>query len=451
MGSLFVKDREFYQRLVTVAFPIILQSCITIGINMLDTLMLGSFGEAYLSATSLSNQFFNLYQIICMGLGGGAAVLTAQAWGRRDITAIHKTMTIMLWLTVGIGALFTAVMLVVPQTVMSVYTSDATVIADCVLYYKWLVWAFVINGLSLTLTQVLRSTGKMQIPLYSSIVGFVTNIFFNYALIFGHFGFPRMELEGAALATLIARCCECLMTVVYVFFTDKDIGYRFRSLFESCAGYVQPYITYALPVLASDFLLGIGNNLIAIIMGHISAAFVAAYSITAVVQQMLNVFTSGVMFASSTITGNTLGRGEVQKAYDQGKTFITLSVIFGVIGSVIIFFLKGPIISYYNIADSTKEIAASLMNSVALILIFRMSASVLTKGVLRAGGDTKFLLKADILFLFCASVPLGALAGLVLHLSSFWTYFFLNIDQVIKSIWCIGRFRSKKWINVLEK
>ena len=101
MGSLFVRDRQFYRHFFVIALPVVLQSCITIGVNMLDTIMLGSFGEGYLSATSLSNQFFNLYQIICMGLGGGAAVLTAQAWGRKHVTdrinaiavAIHAGMT----------------------------------------------------------------------------------------------------------------------------------------------------------------------------------------------------------------------------------------------------------------------------------------------------------------------------------------------------------------------
>ena len=120
-----------------------------------------------------------------------------------------------------------------------------------------------------------------------------------------------------------------------------------------------------------------------------------------------------------------------------------MSVILGIIGAAVIYLLKWNIIDYYNISDETKKIADSLMNGVSVILVFRMMCSVLTKGVLRGGGDTKFLLVADVLFLFCASIPLGALAGLVWHLSAFWTFFFLNIDNIIKSVWCLNRFTSK--------
>ena len=136
MNRFFISDKRFYKKLLSIAVPIILQSSITIGINLLDTLMLGDFGEGYLSATSLSNQFFSLYQIMCMGLGGGAAVMTAQAWGRQDQDGIHKALTIMLYLTVAIGSIFTVLTLIIPGPIMRIYTDDESVVRDCIVYYK---------------------------------------------------------------------------------------------------------------------------------------------------------------------------------------------------------------------------------------------------------------------------------------------------------------------------
>ena len=78
------------------------------------------------------------------------------------------------------------------------------------------------------------------------------------------------------------------------------------------------------------------------------------------------------------------------------------------------------------------------MDAILIIVIFQSMSSILTKGVLRGGGDTKFLMLADILFLWVASIPLGAIAGLVLHLPAFWIYVCLKLDQIIKPIWCIG-------------
>ena len=95
-------------------------------------------------------------------------------------------------------------------------------------------------------------------------------------------------------------------------------------------------------------------------------------------------------------------------------------------------------------------IAQQLMNSIALIVVFQAVNSILTKGVLRGGGDTKFLMVADILFLWIVSVPFGALAGLVWHLDAFWIYFLLKVDQVIKAVWCVFRLKSGKWIKTIS-
>ncbi len=448
--SLFVKDKSFYKGFFVIALPVVLQSCITIGVNMLDTIMLGSFGEGYLSATSLSNQFFNLYQIICMGLGGGAAVLTAQAWGRKDNEAIKKTITIMLRISIVVALMFTAASYFFPRQIMMIYTNETTVLDDCERYFKYLSFAFFFQGIALTLTQVLRSVKEAKVALYSAIMAFFMNIFFNYSLIFGKFGMPRMEIEGAALATLIARIGECAFICIYVFKLDKKMNYRIKDMTMKCQDYLKPYLHYGLPVLCSDFLLGLGNNAVAVIMGHISKTFVAAYSISSITQQMCNIFTTGVTNASGVIIGNTLGEGKREEVYEQGKTFIGMSVILGIAAAIVIYVIKAPVIGMYNITEETRAIADSLMNGVSFMIIFRMMGSVLTKGVLRGGGDTKFLMFADILFLWCASVPLGYLAGIILKLSAFWTFFFLNIDHLIKSCWCLLRFKSKKWICVLK-
>ena len=76
-----VRDKAFYRKVLQIAIPIALQSLITIGVNMMDTIMLGSMGETQLSASSLANQFVHVYQIFCMGLGMGASVLIARFWG----------------------------------------------------------------------------------------------------------------------------------------------------------------------------------------------------------------------------------------------------------------------------------------------------------------------------------------------------------------------------------
>jgi len=430
-----------------MAVPIVLQSLITIGVNLLDTLMLGSYGEIQLSASSLANEFINIFHILCMGMGYGAAVLTAQYWGSQDIPALKKVVTIMLRICLVLASLFTLVTVFLPEGLMRIYTTDEAIIEKGVLYFRISAPTYLMMGLSLTLTAILRSVREVKLPLISSIVAFFVNIFFNWVFIFGNLGAPEMQIEGAALGTLIARFVEVIMIGGYFLFTDKKIGYRMKDLFVSCKAYIPLYIKYSIPVLVSDALLAFGNNAVSMIMGRIGASFVAANAIVAQVTRMSTVFTQGVSNASSVITGNTLGAGDKDKTYRQGITFLCLSVIIGLFAGGIILAICPLIIGGFNITTETTTIAYQLMYAVAIMVVFQSVQSVLTKGVLRGGGDTRFLMVADVLFLWLASIPLGYLAGLVYHLSAFWIYVALKADWMIKSVWCTVRLVKGKWLK----
>lgn len=449
MGKL-LGTKEFYRRVCAVAVPIALQSMITIGVNMLDTIMLGSLGETALSTSSLANQFINIYQIACMGLGMGASVLVSRFWGMKDGRSIKKTITIMFRLCILVGLIFTVLTILLPGPIMRIYTPDPEIIEKGVEYFRWSIPTYLLLGLSLTATIVIRSVKAVKVPLICSVFSFFANLFFNWVFIFGNLGAPRMEVAGAALGTVLARIIEFTAIMIYFLVLDKKIRYQIKDLFLDCHDLVAEYIRISIPVIISDSLLALGNSAIAMIMGRIGAAFVAANSITVVTQQLTTVLTQGISQAGCIITGHTLGEGKREQAQREGYQFLAFGVMVGIVASGIILIINEPMVSMYNITSETREIALQLMDAVALILIFQSANSILTKGVLRGGGDTKFLMVADILFLWIASVPLGILAGLYLKLPAFWIYFFMKIDQIIKSIWCVFRLRSGKWIKVIK-
>ena len=450
MSRLFVKEKSFYKLILSIAVPVVLQNMITIGVNIMDTLMLGNYGEIQLSASSLANEFINIYHIMCMGMSMGAAVLTAQYYGAGNNPSLKKIVTIVLRMGLVIAAAFTVVTLLFPEELMRLYTPDEAVIEKGVLYFRISAVTYVLLGVSLILTNILRTVHQVRFPLVLSIVTFFVNVFFNWVFIYGRLGAPEMQIEGAALGTVIARLVECGSLVTYFFVFDKRIGFRIKDLFMKCGDHVRVYITYAIPVMVSDTLLALGNSAVSIIMGHIGASFVAANSIISQTVRLSTVFNQGLSSASSVITGNTLGKGERDKAYHQGVTFLCLSILIGLAAAVIILLISPLLVESFNITQETKDIAYQLMASVSVMMVFQTVQSVLTKGVLRGGGDTRFLMLADILFLWLASIPLGYLCGLVWHLSPFWIYAALKIDWVIKSVWCIFRLRSKKWIRVVQ-
>jgi putative MATE family efflux protein len=445
--QLFVRDKQFYKTTVKIAVPIVLQSMITIGVNMMDTFMVGKLGEVQLSATSLANEFINIFHIMCMGMGYGAAVLTAQYWGAKDIPSLKKITAIMLRICLVLATLFMVLTLAAPEWIMKLYTKDTAIIAEGEKYFTISAFTYLLLGLSLTLTAIMRSVREVKLPLITSIIAFFVNIFFNWVFIFGNLGAPAMGVEGAALGTLIARVVETGIIAGYFLFLDKKVEFRIPDIFVNCREYIPRYLKYCIPVLISDTLLAFGNNMVAVIMGHIGAAFVAANAIVAQVQRMSTVFTQGVSNASSVITGNTLGTGDKKKTYEQGVTFLSLSVLIGLVAGGIILAICPLIVGGFDLADDTRQIADQLMYAVAIMIIFQSVNSVLTKGVLRGGGDTRFLMVADILFLWLASIPLGYLAGLVLHLPAFWIYAALKADWVIKSVWCTFRLLKGNWMK----
>lgn len=450
MQALFIKDKEFYKNVAKISIPIALQGLITTGVNMMDTVMVGAVGETELSAVSLANQFINIFHIFCMGIGMGASVLVSRYYGMKDKPALKKTVAIMLRLTLIMALLFCVATVFLPKQIMKIYTTESDIITLGIEYLRYSVISYFFLGLSLTSTIVLRNVGLVKIPLYTSIGAFFVNVGANYIFIFGKFGAPKMGVAGAALGTLIARIFEFIIICGYLFLKDKEIGFRVKDLFMKVGALWKEYIRISIPVLISDGILALGNNSVAMVIGRLGESFVAANAVTAVTQQLSSVMIQGFSQAGSIVTGHTLGQGDREKALRQGYAFLGIGIIFGFVAAGIITLINAPIIAAYNLSDETKSIAEQLMLSISIIIVFQATNSIMTKGVLRGGGDTKVLMTADNIFLWVASIPLGILAGLVLHLPAFWIYFALKIDQVLKAFWCVIRLRSGKWIKKIR-
>lgn len=444
-------DRDFYKRLFKIAVPVILQSLITTGVNLVDNIMLGQLTETALSAATQANQFITLFIFAIMGISMGASVLSSRFWGAKDIPALKKVITIALRFGLVLGLCFTLADIFLPRQIMGLYfkPTETAEIAAGTVYLRWSTVTFLLMSVAFVLTNIMRSAGLNNVPLIASACAFGINIGANYIFIFGKLGAPAMGVAGAALGTVIARVVETGI-ILFFFLRDKTIHYRVRDILTPCSDLVGQFLKISVPVLLSDSLLGLGDNALAIIMGQIGSGFVSANSITMVVQRVSTIFITGLSFSGCFLTGQVLGEGRRAAAEKQGYTYTLLGLVIGAAAAVIIQLMSSSVINAYNITPETREIARQLMNAVCIIVIFRSTNSILTKGVLRGGGDTRFLLVADMTTMWLLAVPLGAIAGLLLHLNAFWTYLCLYSDQVVKAVWCIGRLRSGKWIKKIK-
>lgn len=446
--SILIHDKDFYKKVLLIGAPISAQQIITVGVNMMDTIMLGQLDETALSASSMAVQVHNLFHFMCMGMSMGAAVLIARYWGAGEEKSLRKTLALMYRFCLVLAGLFTLVVGLLPGPVLSLLTNDPDVIGEGIRYLRWTLPCFFLYGLSTCTTHVLRNLRQMRIPLYTAIGAFFINVGANWVFIFGKFGAPAMGVAGAALGTLISRIFEFSVICGYFFLREKRLRFRPGDVFATPCGDLLPeYARISIPVLISDTLLGIGNTATVSIVGHVNKVFMSAYTITTVTQQVSTVFSTGLGQAALIVTGNTLGEGDREKAQKQGYTLTLLALVVGAVAGAFVVAIAPAVVGYYRIAPETYAVAMELMDAVGVIIVFMMTGSILTKGVLRGGGDTRFLLVADILFLWCVSVPLGYLASQVWHWRPFWILFALRVDHLLKSLLCLVRLRSGKWMK----
>jgi len=447
-----LRNRNFYQKTLLILVPVLLQQLITVGINFLDNIMVGGFGEAQISGVAFGNQFYSLFQFVCMGLGSGATVMASQFWGAKKYDELRPVAAIALRLTLGLSVLFTLFAVAAPEAVLRIYTNQPNVIAAGTPYMRLVGCTFIMAGLSSTATYLLRSTNQVRIPLISSIIAFCLNLFFNWVFIFGHFGAPRLEAVGAAVGTLIARAFEVVFIFGYFVLKEKHYKFRLPNLWNlPCAHILRTYMKYSLPVLISDTMLGIGLALISIIVGHMSEEMVAARAIIGSMTQILSVVNMAMAGASAVVIGNSVGDNRLDRAMREGIAYCVIAVAIGCVGSVAMMLIGELYLSLYTVSEATMETARSLMVVVKILMPFQMLSYVTSKGILRGGGDTKFLLFGDIILLWTISIPLGALAAFVWNMTPFWVFMFLQAEYALKGILCGGRFLSKKWIKVIAK
>ena len=452
---IFVRDRNFYRVILSLAIPMTLQNVMQLLLNMMDTVMLGRLqdsSEALISAANFANQPYFVYSLFLFGMVSGMSVLIAQYWGKGDTDAINSIAGIAITAAIVVGGLFTLVCYLFTPEVMSLFTDSEEVIELGVKYLRIVLASYIIASLTSLLCGIMRSTEQVGIALGSNTVGIITNIVLNYCLIFGKFGFPRMEIEGAALATLIAKVVEFAIVLIYVIFVDKRVRLSFSRMFRIKREMVGDFIRYSLPVICNETMWGLGITLHSVIIGHISDAAYAAYTVANIIEKIGLLSAIGFANATQIIIGKEIGAGRSKNAYPYAKTMLAASAILGVIMSGVVLLVRVPAVSLFDVADSTKEAAANIIAVMSVIIFIKSFNTTAIVGVMRGGGDTKTAMIFDFVPMWVFSILLGAIAAHIIGLPVWWVYACLMSDEVLKSGFCLFYVKSKRWIrNVTRK
>lgn len=442
------KNPRFYRQVVLVGLPVAFQQAINIGVNLMDTVMVGALGENALSASSLANQYYYLYYILCLGISGGACVLSAQYWGAGNKAMVRQVWRLSMYIAGGSAILFAVVTGTLPHAIMGVYTTQPEMIELGSQYLRVTAWIFFFHGTSLIMVNLLRTVGVLYLGLIVSGLSFFTNIFFNYVFIFGKFGAPRLGIAGAAVGTLISRGLEFAITFGYLLGVQKYIAFRPKDFVGKLdPAMMRSFLTTGMPPIISDGMYTVGDNILSVILGHMGAAVVSGQAITLATMRFCTAFLMGLSNASSVMIGQAVGRGEQAAVQRQSRTFFLLSVVGGLAGGVLIELASPFVVGLYDLSPEAMDATMQMMHAMSLLMVFQAAQSVMSKGVLRGGGDTRFLMAADLIFMWGLNIPLGYLAGLHWGWAPFWVFICLKLDTICKTFLCLWRMVCSHWIR----
>lgn len=444
---LISKEKKLYQLIVSIALPIALQNLITFAVGMIDTMMLGSLGEIELSAAAIGNNLFFILMVLMFGLAGGSNILISQYWGKGDVKSIHKILAIMYRGCLIITSIFIGIALFIPRVFIKLYTSDIRVIEAGSAYLRIVAIGYIFYAITNCTIMILRSVKTVKISLVVYTASLVVNAFFNWVFIFGNLGAPALGVKGAAIATVLARITEFTIVMCFMIFFEDKIILKVKHLLKVDKVILKDFISNCTPVLFNELLWSSGSTMISIIIGRLGTETVAANSISNVVFQFVTVFIFGLSNATAVIIGNTIGEGENERAVEYARTIGILSILMGLMAAGVICIIKPIVVDFYNVSELTKSIAKEIMSVTSIIVIFQSLGINMMMGVLRGGGDARFVLINDIVFMWIVAIPLGAIAAFVLKWPVAAVFFIVKSDEIIKSIISVIRVLSGKWVR----
>ncbi|BCJ93287.1 MATE family efflux transporter [Anaerocolumna cellulosilytica] len=442
-----MERKQFYKLVLSLVIPMALQNLINVGVTSADVIMLGKVGETVLSASSLAGQVQFIMTLIFFGLTSGAAVLTAQYWGKKDIRTIEKVLGITMRFALIVGIFFTAVVLVFPAQIMRIFTSEEPVIREGVDYLRIIAFSYIFIAITMIYLNIMRSVERVIISTLVYLVSLIINIIFNAIFIFGLFGLEPMGIKGAALATLIARIVEFLIVLFYSKKINKEVQFRFKNLLVRDKLLMKDFLEYSLPVVVNELMWGAGTAANAAIIGHLGQSVVAANSVTQVTRQLATVIAFGLANATAIILGKAIGEQKEELAKIYAKRLIRLTLILGVIGAIVVQGVSHIAKANMNLSAEANSYLGIMMFVMSYFVIGQVYNTTMIVGVFRAGGDTRFGLVLDVITLWGCSILLGFIAAFILKWSIPIVYIIIMSDEIIKIPLSTWRYKSMKWLR----
>ena len=444
-----VKDKQFYKTILRLSLPAAFQSAVNLLVVMADNVMVTRTGGNALSAVAQSNAITTFVTAALTGLSTGAIVLISQYWGKKDEKRIRTVCAVSFAVSLLFALLAVALVLLFPRALLGLVINggETSVIELAMQYLPIVCLSYVPLAVTSSLVGMLKGVEVVRVTLYTTVLSLFANIGLNYVLIFGHLGLPALGVTGAAIATVLARVLEAALVWAYFFKVQKALPMKPKDLTRSEAWAWQDYARFGLPVGLTDAQWALVNLLKAVILGQLGKMMIDATSVTDMMMSLGVLFTSALAGGACVVVGKAVGEKDYKRVREYANTIQIMFLGIGVVMSALVFCLRRPFVSLYNLDADTYALAVKMIGICAFTLLGTTYHASCFVGINRGAGDSRFVMIVDMICGWLVVLPLSALAAFVFHWPLAAVYFCTRIDQCFKWLIAFLRLRGNKWIK----
>lgn len=437
--------KEFYRSVLTIAFPIVGQQFITTFVSLIDNIMIGSVGNIALTSVTVANQIYLIFNSTLFGICGAAGIYIAQYYGAKQNKKCQETLNINFMASILVAILFLIVLTFIPHVLIHFFTNTKDIVESSLGYITYVKYSYFPYAISFTVMMALRSMAVNKIQIKIGMVAVGINTCLNYCLIFGHFGFPTLGIQGAAIATLVARLVE-MSIYLAVLFSKKyyfvlDIWGILHINKELC----YKMIRKAIPLILNEILFSVGLTLIFKSYLRCDEYLTSAISVVDTVSQILFIGSSGLSSAVSILIGNKLGANLLDEARENARKLLMLAFMMSIGMGCICFIAASFIPNFYNVASDIKNVIMILLRIKAVSIIFHTVCHCVFF-ILRAGGDVVSTLLMDSGSLWILGVLVSTIFSMFTQVNLITLFSIVEGMNLIKLGVSFYFFKKENWV-----
>jgi putative MATE family efflux protein len=448
-------NRRFIRRVLTLMIPVLIQNGITNFVGLLDNIMIGRVGTDQMSGVSIVNQLMFVFNLCVFGGISGAGIFSAQYYGANNQEGVRHCFRYKLYLSAVLIVAAATIFLTRGEYLIGRFLHDeadpgrvAATLGYGMDYLRVMLWGMLPFALTQSYASTLRECGETRLPMTAGIVAVFVNLVFNYLLIFGHLGFPKLGVQGAAVATVLSRFVELAFVVIGTHaHTDR---YPFaRGAFSSprVPGPLARRITVkGMPLLVNEFLWSFGMTMLVQCYSVRGLDVVAAMNISSTVSNLFSVAILSMGAATSIIVGQSLGASDMAGAKDRAWKLVAFSLGLSAATLVLMLVIAPLIPRVYQTSDAVRQLATRFLWIYAFCLPL-VSFCNSAYFILRSGGKTLITFLFDSGYTWLISVPV---AWCLVHLTSLpvtTIYLLVQLAEIIKCIFGYVLLRRGVWMN----